>query len=56
MVRLFSIGLAALLLLGTSGCASEPGSGTTSERAPRTNDRLDPVNAFPQVRDSYMRQ
>jgi hypothetical protein len=56
MIRLLSIGLVALLALGAAGCASGERSGTTSERAPRGNDRLDPVNAFPQVRDSYMRQ
>jgi hypothetical protein len=56
MIRLLSIGLVASVLLGAGGCASGEQSGATSPREPRTYDRLDPVNAFPQVRDSYMRQ
>ena len=56
MTRLLSIGLATLLVLGAAGCAPGEQSGTTSERTPRSTDRLDPVNSFPQVRDSYMRQ
>lgn len=58
MIRLLSIGLAALFLAGAAGCASEPGSGTVTWSAPRAPDRLDPVDAFPQARGAspYMRQ
>jgi len=54
MTRLAAFSLLALILAEISGCASEAPSGATASK-PR-NDRLDPVNAFPQVRDSYMRQ
>jgi hypothetical protein len=56
MIRLLSIGLVASALLGAGGCAPGEQSGATSQREPRTYERLDPINAFPQVRDSYMRQ
>lgn len=56
MGRLVAIGVVGLILLGAGGCAPGEQSGATSERSARNADRLDPVNAFPQVRDSYMRQ
>ena len=49
VARLLSIGLVALLLLGASGC-------TSGNHEPPRGDPLDPVDAFPQVRNSYMRQ
>jgi hypothetical protein len=58
MVRLLSIGLAALFLASAAGCASESRSGAVTWSAPRTADRLDPVDGFPQARGAspYMRQ
>ena len=58
MIRLVTIGVVASVLLGAGGCASGEQSGATSQQEPRTYDRLDPVDAFPQARGAnpYMRQ
>jgi hypothetical protein len=53
-MRVITISLIVLSLAGLAGCASEAPSGAPS--VSRHDDRLDPVNAFPQTRGPYMRQ
>ena len=56
MIRLLAIGLLGSVLLGAGACAPREQSGATSQQPARSVDRLDPVNAFPQVRTPSMRQ
>jgi hypothetical protein len=55
MTRLVSIGFLATLLAALAACASDPPSGTATQRG---TDRWSPVDDFPQARgtNSYMRQ